>query len=43
VGSAVAFLAGCLFVVASAAAVTVGVLEVLRIADEGPAAPTAEG
>jgi membrane-associated phospholipid phosphatase len=37
VGSAVAFLAGCLFVVGGAAAVTVGVLEGLRIADEEPA------
>ena len=32
VGSALAFLAGCLFVVGAAAAVTVGVLEALRIA-----------
>lgn len=36
VGSAVAFLAGCLLVVGGAAAVTVGVLEVLRIADGVP-------
>jgi membrane-associated phospholipid phosphatase len=35
VGSAVAFLAGCLFVVGGAAAVSVGVLEGLRISDEG--------
>lgn len=35
VGSAVAFLAGCLFVVGAAAAVTVGVLESLRIAHSG--------
>jgi membrane-associated phospholipid phosphatase len=42
VGSAVAFLAGCLFVVGGAAAVTVGVLESLRIADEGLAGPATE-
>jgi membrane-associated phospholipid phosphatase len=40
VGSAVAFLAGCLFVVGGAAAVTVGVLEGLRIADEEPTGAT---
>jgi membrane-associated phospholipid phosphatase len=42
VGSAVAFLAGCLFVVGGAAAVTVGVLESLRIADEGLAGRATE-
>lgn len=42
VGSAVAFLAGCLFVVGAAAAVTVGVLEALRIADERPAGRATE-
>jgi membrane-associated phospholipid phosphatase len=34
VGTTVAFLAGCLFVVAGAAAATVGVLESLRLTDE---------
>jgi membrane-associated phospholipid phosphatase len=42
VGSAVAFLAGCLFVVGGAAGVTVGALEGLRIADERPTEPTTE-
>jgi membrane-associated phospholipid phosphatase len=41
-GSAVAFLAGCLFVVGGAAAVTVGVLTGLRIADEGIAGRATE-
>jgi membrane-associated phospholipid phosphatase len=42
VGSAVAFLAGCLFVVGGAAAVTVGLVEGLRIADEGHAGRATE-
>jgi membrane-associated phospholipid phosphatase len=42
VGSAVAFLAGCLFVVGGAAAVTVGLVEGLRIADGGLAGPATE-